>query len=107
MELTANRVLECEHTDALWKGNFGGFDFSIGKHQVSSAGLLLFLAGRIFCENDKACRLLANKGMSTFDSLQEVDYGGNVPSPVKYWTEINDGSPDRSSDPYNQAQFMG
>lgn len=85
----------------------GGFDFSIGKNQFSSAGLLLCLAGRISCENDKACRLLANKGMSTFDSLQEVDYGGNVPNPVKYWTEIDDGSPDRSSDPYNQAQFMG
>lgn len=48
-----------------------------------------------------------NKELPTFSSLQEVDYGGNVPNPVKYWTEIDDGPPDRFSDPYNHAQFIG
>lgn len=36
-----------------------------------------------------------NKELPTFSYHQEVDYGGNVPNPVKYWTEIDDGPPYR------------
>lgn len=48
-----------------------------------------------------------SKELPTFRYLQEVGYGGNVPNPVKCWMEIDDGPPDRFSDPYNHAQFIG
>lgn len=44
---------------------------------------------------------LPNNEPSTFDCLQEVGYGGNMPNPVKYWIELDYGPPDRFCDPYN------
>lgn len=50
---------------------------------------------------------LPNNEPSTFDCLQEVGYGGNMPNPVKYWIELDYGPPDRFCDPYNHPQFVG
>lgn len=68
----------------VWKGGFHG---RMVKHAI-------------FSQN--------NKYLSTFESLQVVDYGGNVPRPVKRWIEFDTDyqQPDDFSTPYNHAQFI-
>lgn len=67
----------------VWKGGFPG---RMVKHAVFSQ---------------------TNTCISSFDSLQVVDYGGNVPRPVKRWMEFDtaDQQPDDFSTPCNRAQF--
>ena len=68
----------------VWKGGFPG---RMVKHAV-------------FSQN--------NTHLSSFDSLQVVDYGGNVPRPVKSWMEFDTDyqQPDDFSTPCNRSQFI-
>lgn len=55
----------------------------------------------------KHCLLARNNGAvsNTFDALQSVDYGGNVPPPEHF--ELVDPTPDGFPLSYNQDQFIG
>lgn len=100
-----------EWTDALWRSNFFAFAAVLISQLANIKSLRLDFCfvwlsgfpGRMI----KHALFSPNKGLSPFDFLQEVGYGENVPNPVKYWTEIDDGPPDRLSDPYDQSQFIG
>ncbi|OJJ02078.1 hypothetical protein ASPVEDRAFT_83598 [Aspergillus versicolor CBS 583.65] len=82
-----------EWIDALHNGHFhafaakGGFPGRLVRHAVFSS----------------------SRYLSSFESLQVVDYGGNVPRPVKRYSEHDvEGyqQPDDFSTPCNRAQFM-
>lgn len=68
----------------VWKGGFPG---RMVKHAI-------------FSQN--------NMYLSSFESLQVADYGGNVPRPVKRWMEFDTDyqQPDDFSTPCDRAQFI-